>query len=398
MARCDPSRPFFSSFGTQQSYSIMDHVPKRAALPIFSEREYMTCTCAVHDDENVPSSAGFPAVLNPTGCINISHLPVSEATHDLGRIWLRITASQTLFSNRCRLRWIFVMGCLAVYGWRTAYPAYDGCRCRFRQSSSASADTYTGLNPFCSGFCGGTQEALHPSAANASSAAVFIRLLSLAIANFVSTSPFHDGDAEDLYLLQFALAFLSLDLAVVVSTAEVNLRLFDRDTYLAASMLLLTVKDTCWCSEIRPQAVFGPTALQAVQDHRDAFTTVMSSTMTNFAKVVASAVHPPCQFHRTRASVVDMELGVTSSSSINNSNGSISRSSPGDAVLSRACSWTEMWTMSAAVGVDNACSGYLHSGFLTFLQPHIPSPSVRGFFEFPPPFCEIKLLLSTNSS
>ena len=94
---------------------------------------------------------------------------------------------------------------------------------------------------------------LQQSAANASSAAAFIRLLSLAITEVVSTSPFLDDDAEDLHLLQSALAFLSCDLAVVVSTAEVNLRLLDRDAYLAASTLPLTVKDACRRSEIRPQ-------------------------------------------------------------------------------------------------------------------------------------------------
>ena len=135
---------------------------------------------------------------------------------------------------------------------------------------------------------------LQQSAANASSAAAFIRLLSLAITEVASTSPFLDDDAEDLHLLQSALTFLSRDLAVVVSTAEVNLRLLDRD----ASTLPPAVKDACRRSEIRPQAVFGPSALQAVQDHRDSFTTVMSSTMTDFAKVVASAVRPPCQFQR----------------------------------------------------------------------------------------------------
>ena len=110
----------------------------------------------------------------------------------------------------------------------------------------------------------------------------------------VSTSPFLDDDAEDLHLLQPALAFLSCDLAVVVSSAEVNLRLLDRDAYLAASTLPLMVKDVCRRSEIRPQVVFGPSALQAVQGHRDAFTTVMFSTMTDFAKVVAS----PHQFQQ----------------------------------------------------------------------------------------------------
>ena len=108
--------------------------------------------------------------------------------------------------------------------------------------------------------------------------------------------PFLDDDAEDFHLLQSTLASLSRDLAVVVSTAEVNLSLLDHDAYLAASTLPLTVKDVCRRSEIRPQAVFGPSALQAVQDHRDAFTTVMSLTMTDFAKVVASAVRPPRQF------------------------------------------------------------------------------------------------------
>ena len=78
---------------------------------------------------------------------------------------------------------------------------------------------------------------LQQSAANASSAAAFIRLLSLAITEVVSTSPFLADDAEDLHLLQSVLAFLSRDLAVVVSTAEVNLRLLDRDVYLAASTL-----------------------------------------------------------------------------------------------------------------------------------------------------------------
>ena len=72
--------------------------------------------------------------------------------------------------------------------------------------------------------------------------------------------------------------------------------------------------------------MFGPSA----PDHRDAFATVMSSTMTNFAKVVASAVRPPRPFQQRTRDVMDVELAVTSSSSsINNSN---SRTSPGDAV------------------------------------------------------------------
>ena len=74
-----------------------------------------------------------------------------------------------------------------------------------------------------------------------------------------STSPFLDDDAEDLLLLS-TLAFLSRDLAVVVSTAEDNLCLLDRDAYLAASTLPLTTKNACRRSEIRAQAVFGPSA------------------------------------------------------------------------------------------------------------------------------------------
>ena len=104
-----------------------------------------------------------------------------------------------------------------------------------------------------------------------------------------------------------------------------------------------------------------------LQDHRDVFATVMSSTMTNFAKVVASAVHPSRPFQQNvRAGVMDVKLAVTSSSCINNSNSSFSRTSPGDAVPFSGVLADRDVDEVCSGRVDHACSDYLHSGFLTF--------------------------------
>ena len=259
----------------------MNRVPKQAASPTLSESSKksspeffttcasMTSTCEVPNDEenDVILQRVFPQFSfrrdGSASCISLSLNPRMM----FWRMWLQFTASPSLFSSTTVVRAVPRLlsdviercslmvkgdnsptkGYLALCGYRAVYPAHDGCRCHFRQSSSASIDTYTGLNPFCSDYwvVGPTKHftLLQHSAANASSAAAFIRLLPLAITEVFSTSPFLDDDAEDLHLLQSALAFLSRDLAVVVSIAEVNLHLLDHDAYLAASTLPLMVKD-----------------------------------------------------------------------------------------------------------------------------------------------------------
>ena len=73
----------------------MDRVSKRAASPTLSDSSKksplvfstahanMTSTCELTGDENVLSSADFPAVPVPAGRIDIPHLPATEPTHDV---------------------------------------------------------------------------------------------------------------------------------------------------------------------------------------------------------------------------------------------------------------------------------------------------------------------------
>ena len=197
---------------------------------------------------------------------------------------------------------------------------------------------------------------LQQSAANASSAITD-----------GSGSLFLDDDTEELHLLQSALAFLSRDLAVMVSTVEVNLRLLVHDAYQAASTLPLTVKDVCRRSEIRPQVVFGPSALQAFQDHRDAFTShVFDHDRLCQGDGLCCSPSASVSMERARASWT-WSSGSPAAAASTTATAVSTGPAQGTWCFSQAYSRTETWTRSAAVGVDHACSGYLHSVFLTFL-------------------------------
>ena len=127
------------------------------------------------------------------------------------------------------------------------------------------------------------------------------------------------------------------------------------------------MKDVCRRSEIRPQAVFGPSALQAVQDHRNAFITVMSSTMTDFAKVVASAVRPPRQYQQNARMCGGRGARGHQQQQHQHQQRQFQQDQPrGRGAFRGRARSQETWTRSAAVGVNHACSGYLHSGFPTF--------------------------------
>ena len=102
---------------------------------------------------------------------------------------------------------------------------------------------------------------LQQSAAHVSTATAFILLLSTAISEVVKSSPFLDSDEEDLHIFQAALAVTSRDSTVLETSAEINLRLLDCDTNLAASSLLLPVKEAsplvaAKCYRIRSLALY----------------------------------------------------------------------------------------------------------------------------------------------
>ena len=92
----------------------MDCVFKRAASPTLSESSKkwspdfstahanMTSMCELTDDENVLSSAGFPAAPVTAGRIGIPHLPAAEPTHDVLKDVTSEHGLADLVSNQCR--------------------------------------------------------------------------------------------------------------------------------------------------------------------------------------------------------------------------------------------------------------------------------------------------------